>query len=269
MATPIASSTPREPASREPERPLPRTHVYYALIGLTALAIGVWQIQTSLQLPFALAPAGSNANTPSSNVNAPADVEALKHKDTDGDGLTDYEEQYLYHTSPYLKDSDSDGYDDKTEVTTGNDPLCPHGQSCAPTTFGTAGQTATPTAGPLPANPTAAELRAFLKQSGATDQDLAKYDDAALLQLYHQLVASDSGTATPPSTPSASAAPELTLQQRDAISKLSGAELRQFLIRGGADAKVLAQYDDATLKSFVQQMLSSNSSTTPSNTNTP
>lgn len=58
------------------------------------------------------------------------DIEALKKKDTDGDGLSDYDELYVYKTSPYLKDSDSDGVDDKTEVFGGTDPNCPTGKVC-------------------------------------------------------------------------------------------------------------------------------------------
>lgn len=245
-----------------------RTHAYYAVIGLAALIIGVWQIRTSLQLPLALGPAG-NTNSAVTNTNTPADAAALKQRDTDGDGLSDYDELYIYHTSPYLKDTDSDGYDDKTEVASGNDPLCPHSQNCASPTFSTLGQVSSPTSSQLPANPTAAELRAFLKKSGATDQDLAKYTDAQLLQLYHQLVAADSGTPSSSSAPPSTTVPELTQQQRDAINKLSGAELRQLLIKGGADAKTLATYDDATLKLLVQQMISTGSTTTAPNTNTP
>jgi hypothetical protein len=49
---------------------------------------------------------------------------ALKNIDTDKDGLSDYDEITLYGTSPFLSDSDGDGYDDKTEILTGHDPLC-------------------------------------------------------------------------------------------------------------------------------------------------
>ena len=58
------------------------------------------------------------------------DLEASKTRDTDGDGLMDYDELYVYKTSPYLVDSDSDGFDDKTEVFSGNDPTCPSETDC-------------------------------------------------------------------------------------------------------------------------------------------
>jgi hypothetical protein len=55
---------------------------------------------------------------------------AMQSRDTDGDGLTDYDEEYVYGTSAYLADTDSDGYDDKLEIETDNDPLCPAGRDC-------------------------------------------------------------------------------------------------------------------------------------------
>lgn len=45
------------------------------------------------------------------------------NKDSDGDGITDYMEGWLYATDPQKKDTDGDGYDDATEIRTGHDPL--------------------------------------------------------------------------------------------------------------------------------------------------
>ena len=42
--------------------------------------------------------------------------------DTDGDGLSDGDEVYIYHTNPNIKDTDGDGFDDGFEVFTGFDP---------------------------------------------------------------------------------------------------------------------------------------------------
>jgi len=54
----------------------------------------------------------------------------LKSVDSDGDGLSDWQELEKYNTSPYLEDSDSDGFTDKEEVESGNDPNCPSGSEC-------------------------------------------------------------------------------------------------------------------------------------------
>jgi hypothetical protein len=50
--------------------------------------------------------------------------EVLKNLDSDGDGLNDYEELYVYKTDLYNPDSDSDGLNDYNEVIIiGTDPL--------------------------------------------------------------------------------------------------------------------------------------------------
>lgn len=49
----------------------------------------------------------------------------LKFKDTDGDGLSDYEEKYIYGTNFKNSDSDGDGMKDGDEVKKGRNPLGP------------------------------------------------------------------------------------------------------------------------------------------------
>lgn len=45
--------------------------------------------------------------------------------DRDSDNLTEYQEMVIYHTNPYLRDTDGDGYDDYVEIQHGWDPLDP------------------------------------------------------------------------------------------------------------------------------------------------
>lgn len=59
-----------------------------------------------------------------------ADEETLKQQDTDNDGLSDYEEIYIYGTSAFLEDSDGDGLSDSQEIKAGTDPLCAEGDIC-------------------------------------------------------------------------------------------------------------------------------------------
>ncbi|MCF7795883.1 hypothetical protein K9M42_02215 [Patescibacteria group bacterium] len=50
--------------------------------------------------------------------------------DTDGDGLSDFDEENIFFTSKYLVDSDGDGVSDFLEIKTGTDPNCLTGSSC-------------------------------------------------------------------------------------------------------------------------------------------
>lgn len=58
------------------------------------------------------------------------DEKTLKQQDTDNDGLSDYEEIYIYGTSAFLEDTDGDGLSDSQEIKAGTDPLCAKGDIC-------------------------------------------------------------------------------------------------------------------------------------------
>lgn len=55
---------------------------------------------------------------------------ANENGDTDGDGISDYDEKNVFGTSVYLKDSDGDGIDDYAEIKNGTDPNCATGKNC-------------------------------------------------------------------------------------------------------------------------------------------
>lgn len=46
-------------------------------------------------------------------------------KDTDNDGLTDYDEIFIYNTNPVIPDTDGDGLEDGDELHIGVDPTNP------------------------------------------------------------------------------------------------------------------------------------------------
>lgn len=103
----------------------------FALSFLT-LGLGFWQIRTNIRAPFQMNNEYVEAENlqPSTVGDTQVDITALQQKDTDQDGLTDYEELYVYNTSPYLPDSDSDGFSDSEELKNNHDPNCPAGQNC-------------------------------------------------------------------------------------------------------------------------------------------
>lgn len=127
--------------------------------------------------------------------------ESLKMLDSDSDGLSDYDELYVYHTSPYLKDTDSDGSDDKTEIGKGSDPNCPDGKVCSPQlpspiqAENTASSQTPNTQSEVTAQDmanidklTPVQVRDLLRKQGVPEQALQALDDKTLLQKFKESV---------------------------------------------------------------------------------
>ena len=140
-----------------------------------------------------------------------AEFDELKKKDTDLDGIMDYDELYIYKTSPYLADSDSDGFDDKMEVFSGNDPNCPKGISCGGAVEvkdkAESVKTVDSESSTIDAAQTGKlefdtsedvkdffgqasleDIRAALLESGLTEDQVAAIDDATLKNMFNQAI---------------------------------------------------------------------------------
>ncbi|MBI2984251.1 MAG: hypothetical protein HYY50_01355 [Candidatus Kerfeldbacteria bacterium] len=199
--------------------------------GLLGLGLGAWLIrQTITSLGQQPVPSVTNEQTPV------AKLAELKTKDTDEDGLSDFDELYGSKTSPYLRDSDSDGVADGDELRQGTDPNCPSGKACAGIVGG--GPT-TDSGGQL----TPEFLRQALRDSGVAQNTLEGLSDDQLLGLYQQVVQGATNT---------NALASITL---DDLKKLSGDEVRQLLQDSGISSEELSKLDDATLKKIFQQAL--------------
>jgi hypothetical protein len=102
------------------------------------LVIILWtvQLKNSINSPF-IYNQDDSAQTSSScpDGNCGVSQESLMAKDTDKDGLSDWDELNTYKTSPYLEDSDSDGFTDKEEIEKNTDPNCPAGRNCSSSTI--------------------------------------------------------------------------------------------------------------------------------------
>ena len=101
------------------------------LIGVGALGFGAYGIQRQVFGPFDFRVTDNSGDFVPLVINSgEAEIEDLKLIDTDSDSLSDYDEIYVYNTSPYLPDTDSDGYTDSFEISEGSDPNCLPGDNC-------------------------------------------------------------------------------------------------------------------------------------------
>jgi len=193
-----------------------------AVAGLAVFAILVvilWMVQLKNNIygPFNSTTSQNQVATKEENNDA-----ALKAKDTDGDGLSDYDELYIYGTSPYLEDTDGDGFKDGEEIKKGYDPNCPQGKTCT---------------GGLLDNTT-------VDQTAITNSTA----DTLLNQL--------SGGSLSTTSNSSGATANLTSDQLNALKNIDAASLRQLLLEQGMDKTTLDKISDADLLKSFQETLS-------------
>lgn len=162
-----------------------------------AVALGFLRFRDNMYRPFAL-----DSSIPPflrEQVDTP---DALRYRDTDVDGLNDFDELYVYNTSPYLADTDSDGFSDKDELDKGRNPLCDEAKNCnstnlamnpgaAPTTTAQDalyGQSSPATLEEYLSDPS--RLREILIASGLDKNLVAKFSDDDLLKMATEIFAS-------------------------------------------------------------------------------
>lgn len=164
----------------------------FIIIGLATLIFGFLHFKQSLKDPFNIYSPDLNKKT-----NEELQMEellALKTQDSDGDGLTDYDELYQYETSPYIVDSDSDGISDSEEIKNNTNPNCPEGKECIQTRTETANSNNNINGLIKAEDLTAEQLREILASNGVPRESLENLDDATLMQLYNEVIA-ETGTA--------------------------------------------------------------------------
>lgn len=207
----------------------------FIVIGLSTIVLGFFRINKAIELPFRRT--GTFTFKTSEQLEKER-MQKLRELDTDTDGLHDYDELYVFRTSPFLEDSDSDGLNDGAEVAAESDPNCPKGKICrqvritSPSTTGDTtssggtGGTTTPT----PTAPT--------DTTATTDPNSAEAKVMAVITEYF----GDTNQLTPQKI-------------KDGISALSAAELRTFLGKLGVPPAALQKADDATLRQLVSETL--------------
>jgi hypothetical protein len=179
--------------------------VLLSVFAVFAVGLGVLQIRNTMYGPFAL-----TKDIPPLDENQTNNIDSLRYRDTDHDSLTDFDELYIYSTSPYLADTDSDGIPDGDEITKGTNPLCDEkNQDCTGNilengsgvpqsgvdTSSISMGTDTPNPGVAPedldailSNP--AKVRKLLSDNGVEQDVLDNTSDAELMQMVKELLTS-------------------------------------------------------------------------------
>ena len=106
--------------------------VLLTFLGLGGVVLGFLSFGANIRRPFDIQLAKSANEAPYLTLDQKEakERELQKTRDSDTDGLSDYDELYVFRTSPYISDTDSDGIDDKTEAFAGTNPNCPEGKTC-------------------------------------------------------------------------------------------------------------------------------------------
>lgn len=235
----------------------PRAYRGIFVIGVLAFLASGWIIYRSVFGATAFRPANTNTTNTNTVAALTAEMKKLQTQDTDGDSLTDYDELYNFHTSPYLKDSDGDRIADNVEIQKNTDPNCPSGKTCEgfrPLT------SITDAKGDL----TPEFLRQALAAAGVPQATLDAADDTTLLKIYKQAIAnsttnSNTSSANRNVNISANANVSDTTTALTTLQNLSSEEIRQLLIENGVDATSLQGVDDATLRQIFIQAIQTTS----------
>ena len=177
---------------------------FVIVCGFIAVVLGGQYLWTHMAAPFVITYNGPRFQTGSEQ--EAAKIAAQRKLDTDTDTVNDYDELYIYKTSPYLADSDSDGLSDGSEISSNQDPNCAAGAACASVdnedivmSNGSAeldAQAAELAARQKVLEDTLAELnakpvdeiRALLLESGAEPDKLNAMTDEEVIELYQSVL---------------------------------------------------------------------------------
>jgi len=164
---------------------------------------------------------------------------AMQRMDTDKDGLSDYDEIYVYKTSAYIDDTDSDGFGDGEEVAQGEDPLCPTGSDCYGGEQGEDGELRMEDGdgdgGVNVGEVDLEEVRRLLILGGADEEAVNSMDDASLLEMYQEIVL-ETGID-----------PFKVVEDTGNSAELMVDDVRKILIEAGVDEATVNSVDDEML----------------------
>jgi len=266
------------------------------VISVLGVYFGFKSFPANLSRPFEVQMASYTGETFKTLTQKEEEEIALqKTSDTDSDGLSDYDELFVYKTSPYLADSDSDGFNDQTEIFSSNNPNCPEGKDCGVADTSVVSETADDSgsktnilAGVFNLSPTTDssgitfnstkdieaflakmtpdEIRAMLISQGVSKDVVDKMTDEQIKTLLSKTIeeAVASG-ALEGIIPETSDAGETTGSATNPFAGMTSAEIRAALIEQGASKADLDQLTDEQLNQLLEEAASqaSSSGSTP------
>lgn len=126
----------------------------------------------------------------------PVDTRAI---DTDEDGLSDYVENNVYKTSPYLEDTDSDGVSDFDEVQNETNPKChPQDYYCSVSQEEIVVKADDFTIDDfLTGQVDVITFKKILISSGISESDLAQLDNETIAAIYQRVISQPMENTTP------------------------------------------------------------------------
>jgi hypothetical protein len=231
------------------------------IFGVLILFLGFYQIKNKIYKPFDYL----YKNDLKKNISQQsANLDELKNKDTDKDGISDYEELNVYFTSPYLKDSDSDGVLDKVEIQVNTDPNCSSDKVCDKTGIPQVPKIERE----IKKSPNESsglsieEIKQILLKNGIPQEQLNQVDDKTIREVYEKTVKE---TGINPANLAPNSLSEIPIDNSNEISNLgnnpinlqnmSVEQMREFLLQSGMNEAELKQIDDETLKQLFQKAI--------------
>lgn len=235
----------------------------FIIFGILIVFLGFTQIKNKIYKPFDYL-YKDDLKKNISSLQKDTSFEELKNKDTDKDGLFDYDELYLYYTSPYLKDSDSDGISDKVEIQAKTDPNCPPNKTCDKTGIPITPKTEEETKNNIinSSNLSIEEIKQLLLKNGISQEQLSQVDDKTIREIYDETVKT---TGINPANLTPNAPSEIPIDNSNKsnlgnqplnLQNMSVNQMREFLLQSGVAEAELKQVDDETLKALFQKAVS-------------
>jgi|GEM_PF-1301772 hypothetical protein len=219
-------------------------------VGVLALVLGAWHLLSEVKNAFVFSPLVLEDKTDV--------IDGLNRiKDTDGDGISDYDEKYIYSTSPYLADTDSDGISDYDEIMAGQAPLCV-GNTCADNLEENFNSESSEVENGKLMN--LEELKDYLVEAGYPESEVNKLSEEDLKLIYAEVeksVGNEEYTYSDIETDQSASGESPSAEQLEQLQNLPIEQIKELLVQGGATMEQLNSISEGELRGLYLEALKS------------